>query len=269
MIPILFETRTFSVQTLWIFVGIALITGSYLGVKRLKRSRVNFNIFIEHSTGMILSALFISRLLYFATNTQRYFPRFDLRTFINFISIWDQGFSLWGAVLGMSIPLYYQIRKQDESLSKWTDALSVPFLVAFAIGSFGAFLGGYAYGNPTNLPWGVVYEIANVKYTVAIHPVQIYTIIGIAGILGFKKIGMNKYAEFEKFVKKPGSSTLYYATSFSFIYFILEFFRGDDTLQVLNIRLSMLASLVVGLAGLTLIYKRLKLSNESSQTPQS
>jgi prolipoprotein diacylglyceryltransferase len=265
MLPILYEAGFVSIQTLWVVVVIALLISSYLAVKRLKRRRVNFNLFIAHSTSLLISAILFSRLVYFFSNTTAYFPGFDLRTLWNFVAIWDQGFSFWGALFGFALALSYRIIKEKEPLWKWFDALSVPVLIGMAIGSFGAFLGGFSYGTPTNLPWGIQYEAFTVKYTVPIHPTQIYAILAIAAILWSKKYLKEK----TKFFDTDGNTTIYLTAAYSLAYFLLEFVRGDDTLMILGIRIPQIAAMtVLGFSGYHL-YKRYKhWQNVKGETPE-
>ena len=260
MFPTIYESSHVSIQTLWVFVVAALLISSYLAVKRLKRRRVNFNLFIEHSTSFLLSALIVSRTLYFFTNTTAYFPAFDLRTLWNFISIWDQGFSFWGAVIGFLAMLTYRIYKEKESLWKWYDALIVPTLIGLAIGYAGAFLGGYSYGSPTIMPWGITYNAFTVKYTTAIHPSQIYAIILISLLLWSKQYLKQKTDFFET----DGNTTLYLSTAFSFIYFLLEFVRGDDTLLLLGIRAPQITALLIFLLSGYFLHKRYKQANSKA-----
>lgn len=253
MIPILFESGPISIQTLWVFVVIALLLSSYLAVKRLKRRRVTMTLFIEHSGSFLIAATLVSRIVYFFSHRTTYFPRFDLRTLWNFIAIWDQGFSFWGAVLGFMAMLTYRIWKEKEKLWKWYDALTIPFLVGLMIGYFGAFLGGYAYGQPSTLPWAVRYESINVVYTVPIHPTQIYAIL-LIGLLLFSK---KKIAEKSSFFRIDGNATLFFTTGLSLILFALEFLRGDDTLMVLSLRLPMILAFLVTLAAGYPLLKRI------------
>ncbi|QQR55225.1 prolipoprotein diacylglyceryl transferase [Candidatus Peregrinibacteria bacterium] len=254
MIPILYESGFISIQTLWVFAAIAVLISSYLAIERLKRARVNFTLLIEHSTFILIWSLLVSRTLFFITNHDIYRPAFDLRTFFSFFSIWDQGLSFWGAIFGGGIVLFLRLRKSEESLSRWADALMVPLLVGLGIGALGAFLGGYAYGTPTELPWGVLYESFNVKYTVPIHPVQLYECLAIGLILVGKRGLQKKTSWFQK----DGNSALYFAGSYSFICFFLEFLRGDDTLQLLGIRLTQIAFFFLTLLFAFFIWKRLK-----------
>jgi len=254
MIPILYESQYVSIQTLWVFVAIALLSSSYLAVQRLKRARVNFTLFIEHSMTFFISALIVSRIFYFLLHTDAYLPGFDLRTLWNFLSIWDQGFSFWGALLGFSVALLYRLRKSEENTWKWLDALSVPLIVGMGIGSVGAFLGGYSYGRPTDMFWGVRYEVFNVKYTVPVHPSQIYLLLFLIAVLWSKRTLNNK----THFFHSEGNATLYYSTVVSLGLFILEFFRGDDTLLILGIRFPMICTALFFILSASLLYKRYK-----------
>lgn len=252
MIPILYESQHLSIQTLWVFVVIALLFSSYLAVRRLKRQRVNFTLLIQHNGLFLFAGLFLSRLVYFIFNTDTYFPRFDLRTLWNFLSIWDQGFSLWGAILGFTLALGYRLWKESEEMLKWADALVVPMIIGVMIGGIGSFLGGYAYGTPTNLPWGVRYEIANVRYTVPIHPTQIYLILLLALLLWTKR----KLSERSEFLAEEGNGSLYLINGFSIIYFLLEFLRGDVTLHIWKLRIGHYLSALIFVISLTFLIKR-------------
>lgn len=67
-------------------------------------------------------------------------------------------------------------------VGKWTfgitqrtgDSFVVPVAVAIAIGRLGCFYGGCCYGQPTELPWGVVFSTVDNQSR---HPTQIYEAI--------------------------------------------------------------------------------------------
>ncbi len=254
MIPILYESGFISIQTVWVFVVLALLLSSYLAVERLKRARVNFTLLIEHGTFFLVIGLIGARLAFFLLHPDIYLPGFDLRTFKNLFAIWDQGFSFWGGALSTSLALVYQLKKADEEVSKWADALSVPFIVGVILGLAGAFLGGYSYGHPTELPWGVLYESYNVKYTVPVHPVQLYGILLFSLLLWSKR----KLSKRTTFFQINGATSLYLMTSFLLISFVLEFFKGDDTLLILGIRLPQILFFLGFIASAALLYKRIQ-----------
>lgn len=255
MIPFLYDSVWLTIQTVWIFFMVALLVGSYLAMHRLKRSRVNFTLFIENSGFFFITALIFARIVFFITNTDLYLPRFDLKTVGQFFTIWDQGFSFWGGLVGFVLALIYKLHKSEEKKWKWLDALTVPLIIGMMIGSLGNFLGGSAYGSPTNLPWGVTYEVYTVKYTVPVHPVQLYAIF-IFGLILYVKQQIQKRTDF---FKTEGNGTLFYCTALSLSFFFLEFFRGDDTLLVQGIRVPMICFFLLLLECGWQLYKRITL----------
>lgn len=265
MLPFLYDSTFLSIQTIWVFAVIALLTGSYLAVQRLKRSRVNFTLFIEHSGFFFFWAILVSRVTYFVLHTDTYFPAFDLRTVGNFFSIWDQGFSFWGALVGFTLAFLYRIRKSEENIWKWLDALIVPVIIGMGIGAVGNFLGGGSYGSPTDLPWGVQYELYNVKYTVPVHPVQIYELLFLILLLMSKRHLQKKTHFFEG----EGNATLYYVTLMSLAFFGFEFLRGDDTLLILGVRLAMILFFLLFLVSVTALHKRYQTYKHSHHEHQS
>ena len=136
---------------------------------------------------------------------------------------------------------------------KWLDALIVPLGTGIVIANFGQLLDGQAYGIPTNLPWGITYESINVKYTVPVHPTQIYSMLYVSGIISILK----KYRKHE-FLKHEGNQTLIAITLYSFIRFLTEFLRGDDVSEIFGIRIASAISLVIFFISGYCLYKRIK-----------
>ena len=233
MLPVIFESGFISIKTYWVFTVAALLISAYLAVNRLKRQRVDFLLLIKSSSSYVLIPIIVSRLTFFILNTDTYSPALDLRTLFNLFSIWDQGLSIWGGIIGFFIILTFRLIKAKEEIWKWYDALVVPLLIGLAIINIGQFMGGFAYGSPTELPWGISYELDNVKYTVPIHPTQIYSLIAIILILWSKK----KFNPNQNFSKKKEILVFTLGATGSFTFFLLEFLRGDDTITILNIRL--------------------------------
>lgn len=60
-----------------------------------------------------------------------------------------------------------------ETRVKTGDSFAVPAAVAVAIGRLSCFVAGCCYGTPTNLPWGVRFQLAD-GGQLARHPTQIY-----------------------------------------------------------------------------------------------
>lgn len=253
MYPVLFQIGPFSLHSLWLFTALALITGALVFAKTAKRQKLDISIFTHHSISIILVTLLLSRLVFFITHLPFYMPTFSFGRLISFIYIWDKGLSFWGALLGFLLMLVFICIKRGESILKWLDALIVPIGVGIIIGNFGQFMDGQGYGSETILPWGVTYESINVKYTVPIHPTQIYSMVYIGVILYLIK----KYRK-HPFLAKEGNIALGAITAYTFFRFFAEFLRGDDTIEILGIRLAAVISAIIFFITGNKLFKRYK-----------
>lgn len=253
MYPILFQIGPFSLHSLWLFVSIACVVGILVFAKIAKRQRLNLSMFFNNSLLVALTTLLVSRLTFYLMNLQFYMPTFRLSGLLRFFYIWDKGLSFWGALLGFAIILALLCFKRGESILKWMDTLVIPIGIGIIIANFGQLLDGQGYGSPTNMPWGITYESINVKYTVPIHPTQIYSMLYIAAILYF----LRKYKKHPLF-EEEGSTTLTAIFIYALIRFLVEFLRGDDTAELFNIRVATLISAIIFLIAGSFLYKRYK-----------
>ena len=225
-----------------------------LVIKKAKYQRMDISFILDHSLSLLIGALFVSRFIYFLTNWG-YFGPLNIWTFLKqMFFFWQPGFSFWGAIIGFSIVFLWHCHRKKENWKEWFEIAFVPFLVGIMFGNFGQFLDGQGYGNETILPWGIVFESTNVKYTVPIHPTQIYSIIIIAAILLTRK----KIAQKWPFFESKWNWILLAVAIYSFLRFWLEFLRGDDTLQFGPIRLAQIVSLFIFVHISYLLYNRRK-----------
>ena len=123
------------------------------------------------------------------------------------------------------------------------------------ITNVGQLLDGQGYGKETILPWGITFESTNVKYTVPVHPTQIYSILLIVAILGTRKMILEKWPRLKE---EAHWWSILALTEYSFGRFLIEFFRGDDTVELLGIRLGQIIALLVFVGLATFLYKNLK-----------
>jgi len=142
---------------------------------------------------------------------------------------------------------------------KWLDRMITPIGIGIIIANIGQFLDGQAYGTPTDLPWGVAYESINVKYTVPVHPVQIYSIIYTTGILHIFK----RFRKHE-FFTQDGNKTLVAVTTYSFIRMFIESLRGDDTFEIFGIRLASVICAIMFVISGWILLKRFRQNDQNS-----
>lgn len=240
MFPIILETKYFTIHSLWLFIAIALIVGTTIFIKIGTKNGLKLQFLTENALILLIASIIGARVFAILFNWNLFFYEYSWQTFIRIFKIWDKGLSLWGALLVGTITLYKLCKKNDQSLLKWLDSLVPAFLIAMAIACVGAFLDGSWYGNETTLPWGVNFESPAIKYTVPIHPTQIYTLlysisIAVSAIL----------LKDHKFFEQSGKSAILSILIFNLFNFLNEFLRGDDITMVFGTRLPQIVSAAI------------------------
>lgn len=250
MYPVLLQLGPFALHTLWISIAIAIVVAGSLFAFIAKRERLSVEPLLKHGWSLVLCTLIGSRFIFIICNYDLFWPEqaFDI---IKIFFIWDRGLSLWGGVLFFLVRFFMLFRKEKELLLRYADALCSPFFFGYAIGKIGAFFDGTGFGVPTELPWGIAFESANVPYTVPIHPTQLYAVL-YAALIGTAILFLiRRYPK--------GHVALLAVWAFAVFRFLEEFVRGDDVTMVATFRLSQIlaAALVIALG--YFIYKERKI----------
>ena len=261
MYPILFEFGAVTMFSLWLFIAIGFVVGSLIFVDLAKRSRVRLNVLAEHSMALFLWTLLVSRFTFIAFHPDLYFYHFDFSKLTEVFALWDKGLSFWGAVFAWVVGLWYFGHRKDESIIRFTDLMTPALLIGMAFGNLGAFLDGINYGIPTDLPWGITFRSAHVKYIAAIHPTQLYSMIYTLAT-GLVLLNLIKHLR----GRFPGFVTELGILLFSMFKFFEEFLRGDEAIKLLGMRLPQLIALVIGLASIYLLYGRI--TNKRGNDPE-
>lgn len=254
MFPTIFQIDSFAINTLWLFFGIALISGTYTLIYLSVKQGLKIQFISEHFGSLILVSIAGARLIALLRNFDTYFYEFSAKTFLQIFYIWDKGLSFWGGALAFFLMFFWLCRKYEQSLIAWLDVLIPSILVGMAIGNVGAFFDGINYGRETSLPWGVNFENPSVKYTVPIHPTQIYAFI-YTGFLSAVLILLTDNTKFRN-LAPAGLLGLGGIAIYSFFRFLEEFVRGDDTITLLGIRLPQILALLICVSAGIFIFLR-------------
>lgn len=251
MYPILFEFGPITVFSLWLFIAVGFITGSYIFIKLAKRNRVRFTIVTDNSFVLFLWTLLISRFVFVILNYDLYFYLLRFQNIIKIFAIWDKGLSFWGAIFAWFIGIWYLSKKQDQSPLQLFDIITPSILFGMAVGNIGAFLEGINYGTPTELPWGMMFRNANVRYISNIHPTQLYaalyTLILAIGIMFVYKKTRNIL---------PGFTTNAAVFALSILKFFEEFLRGDEIIKIFGLRSPQIMAFIAILISGYFLYKK-------------
>ncbi|MBU1992397.1 prolipoprotein diacylglyceryl transferase [Patescibacteria group bacterium] len=258
MHPILLEIGSFTLYSMWFMVALGIITGGVTFIKLAKQYSLKLNFILDHSGTILLMGIVCARALFVLKNLGYYFYQFGVENFLSTLFIWDKGLSAWGAILGVTLTIVYYARKEEQAVLRWMDILFISLMAAMVLSNIGAFMeGAINYGKETALPWGVKLEGPTIKYSIPIHPTQLY-----AALYTLILFLVSLYVFIKKTLPKDGDIFLFGGLAFAVIKFFEEFLRGDDVITLLWLREGQTFSLVAAITfGLSLLvrYNKLKL----------
>jgi len=215
-----FSIGPFIIWTRLVFflLGVALAADFFL--RLAESAHLSLQHFREHALRYLAAFLLGGRLIA-VVGAYRVYVRDLPRLFV----FWDGGFSFLGGAIGIGFILYLSTRLSRATFLQWLDALVPAMLFGLAFDWFGQFAAGSAYGKPSDLPWAVTYDTIGVRYTIPIHPVQLYYALALLA-LTFLLLVIRKHGT------RAGAQTLVGILSAAVLTFFFEYFRGDFTIPV-------------------------------------
>jgi len=218
-------------RLVFLLLGICLSVEFFLRLS--ERANLSLQHFKEKAWYFLAAFIFFGRAFSVIAQYKVYL-RDPLRIFI----IWDGAFSFIGAAFGIGVTLYFITRTHRSTFLQWLDVLVPATFFGAAFDWFGKFAGGRAYGKPTDMPWGITYDAISVRYTVPIHPVQLYYSFSFL-LLTFVLLIIRKHS------KRAGDETFFGIFFASICTFIFEYFRGDFSIPVFATRMDFVVLLAL------------------------
>lgn len=202
----------------------------------------------EHIFNMLLIALPVAIIC-----ARAYYVIFNFNLYkgslAGIFNIRGGGLAIYGGIIGIVIVILAYCHKTKISIGSVLDILAIGLLIGQAIGRWGNFVNGEAFGGPTALPWAMSIETDGKVIADMVHPTFLYeslwNTVGIAVLLSYKKI-------------KSFGGELFcgYMVWYGIGRALIEGLRADS-LYLGFFRVSQLLSIAIFIAGLTLIiYKR-------------
>jgi len=164
--------------------------------------------------------------------------------------IWDGGLAIYGGIIFAIITGYFVIKFKKINLPKVFDIGFIGIMIGQAVGRWGNFVNGEAYGSKTNLPWGMIVNGGTGGDTlVPVHPTFLYESLWL--LLGV--VILHIYHNRKKF---NGELFLLALTWYGVGRALIEQLR-DDSLYLGNFRVSQILSIILAAAAfITWIYLR-------------
>ncbi len=221
MSPVIVELGPVSIRWYGLMYVVAIIVGILLVNREVKRRGLAMT--LDDILDFVLITIPISIIaarLYYVIFSWHYYGN----NLGSIYKIWEGGLAIHGGLLGGVLALWIFARWKKISFWKFADVIAPAVVLGQALGRFGNFMNGDAYGTPTDLPWGIIFPsdspAGQIFREIPIHPTMLYELTGdllIFGILMFLRT-------------KPfrdGFLISIYAVLYSALRFVVEIFRGD------------------------------------------
>ncbi|QNU65723.1 prolipoprotein diacylglyceryl transferase [Ruminiclostridium herbifermentans] len=192
---------------------------------------------------------------------------------LEIFNIRNGGLAIYGGIIGAVITAYFVARYKKIPTFKFFD-FAIPYVpLGQAIGRWGNFFNQEAFGTNTSLPWGMKSSVTKaylqnnmdaiqqlhgitVNPDLPVHPTFLYESILDLAIFVFL-MWMRRKKKFD------GEVFCFYFITYSLGRAFIEGLR-TDSLMLGNMRVSQFLSVVLVIAfGIYIVYKRIKLNNES------
>lgn len=159
-------------------IGYALYAAKYAGLKQ------------DDLLNMLLIALPVSIIC-----ARLYYVAFSWSEFkdnpIEIFDIRSGGIAVYGSLIGAALVVFTYCKVKKIKIGMVLDILAIGFLIGQAIGRWGNFVNGEAFGSVTNLPWGMSIWMGGALIANHAHPTFLYeslwNAVGILILLQYKR----------------------------------------------------------------------------------
>lgn len=243
--PVALEIPFLSGGIRWysIFIVCGIILACIVCFPEYKRLKGNPDDLYNMLLWGLPTAIIGARLYYVLFTLDQY------ESFGDMFKIWEGGLAIYGGVIATIIVVYIYCKRHKLSFLMHMDIGTYGFLLGQAIGRWGNFVNGEAFGSPTDLPWRMIVN------GVVAHPTFFYESMWL--LLGFIIIWCLRN-------KNPfhGKAACFYLVWYGMERAFVETLR-TDSLMLGTLRISSVLSAFMVIAGIVLYIKLKKSGNRS------
>ena len=236
--------RLGSVEIRWygILILLGLLTAVFFGTRKMKKFDHTFDDVLDLLIFSVPAGIIGCRLYYCAFRWD-YYKNDPIKIITG---IFDGGLAFYGGLIGAVLAALIVMKVKKMNIPAILDLYITQFPIAQAIGRWGNFVNGEAYGGHTDLPWGMT--IAQRSDAIEpVHPTFLYE--SLWNLIGF--IWLYKHIDHRKF---NGQNALLYLLWYGLGRTFIEGLR-TDSLYIGNtgIRVSQLLSAIMVVVSIVLL----------------
>jgi len=249
MNPILINLGFIQIRWYSFLILLAFIIGYFLVINRCNKKGISKIIISDMCFYLVIFCILGARLYYCLFNLDYY-----SKNIFDIFKIWEGGLAIHGGIIAGIIFIYFYTKKKQLNLLELLDIFAPALVLGQAIGRWGNFFNGEAFGPKTSLstltdlhiPQFIIdgMYINNDYY----HPTFLYESLGcliifiiIMCIRNIKKI-------------KIGQVTSIYFIGYGIIRFFIEGLR-QDSLMFFNLKIAQVISILMVLIGIYILIK--------------
>lgn len=243
-----FQIGNFPVTVMWygIIICIGIFAGFGYFAYRARKVWISFDDILDITLVTVITAVIGARL-YFVIffggflETGGTFWENLKGSLYNIVAVWNGGLAIYGGIIGGTIAVYFMSRRKKIGFFKLTDMIVPGVMLGQAIGRWGNFCNGEAFGSETTLPWRMGLCNFETNYQmIYVHPTFLYE--SLWNLVGFILINI-----FYKKRKYHGEVTFWYFAWYGLGRGFIELLR-TDSLMLGSVRVSSLLSFILVIA---------------------
>lgn len=234
---IAFRIGSLEVRWYGILIAFAMLLGILIAMKQAKKHHLSEDDVITLCLFMLPAAILGARI---------YFVIFYGVPFSDILKIRNGGLAFHGGLIAAVLVVLIYAKVKGQKFFAWADTLISSCILGQAIGRWGNYFNGEAYGTVTDLPWAILID------GVPRHPTFLYESIAdfliflfLLWLLSPKRKGWQENY-------KEGSALAWYLILYSLARFFVEGLR-TDSLYIGPLRVAQVVSVVSILIGVGLL----------------
>ena len=152
-----------------LFITLGIVLAFVYINYRIKEFGWNFDTLLDIGLPTVVFGIIGTRLYYVLTTLEEYHSFYDV------IAIWNGGLGIYGGLIAGGITVFVATRIKKMSFMKFADCVCPSLIMAQAIGRWGNFMNGEAFGSETTIFCRMgLRNYLTEYYEVFVHPTFLY-----------------------------------------------------------------------------------------------